>query len=299
MKSRLERWVEQCIGRHLVVDRSVKGGRTVIEVIDNEGGRWFAKQVDREFDWIVETSAYENLRGALGGRIPTLRAADADLLTLLISAVAGVHPSPYDLAANRKAGRVLRMIHESQPGKPGAVPLGQRTSQRLAAILARNPPGLFSEEEKAFIWERTRKMARVAHPPEVPCHGDYMSYNWLVGQAGTLRVIDFGHARWHVPAFDLTRLYFGPWWNRPHLALAFLRGYGRTLDRDELQFIRLHLVTNAVNRVCDGHARRATDQESFGRERLRQLMTGQTISMPGLPRGQSESPIRAEDSLRS
>lgn len=108
-----------------------------------------------------------------------------------------------------------------------------------------------------------------------------MPYNWLLDDTGTLRIIDFGHVRWHVPAYDLTRLYFGPWWNRPHLATVFLQGYGRILQRDEQEFIQLHLAMNAANRVRDGRAQQSMEKEQFGRRRLRQLMNGHTITTTG------------------
>lgn len=231
----------------------------------------------REGEWLAETGAYQELAAGLQGRIPTLRAADSKGLRLLISAVPGVHPTARDQAATHKAGRLLRMIHEAQPDKAPEVPLGQRAAERLEARLARHPSTLFNEAERDFIWDRTLQIGSIAHRPLVPCHGDYMPNNWLVGDAGTLRVIDFGHARWHVPAFDLTRLYFEPWWNKPQLAAAFLRGYGRALDKDEQTFIRLNLVTNAVTRLCEGSARGSIERESFGRKRLHQLMAGATI----------------------
>lgn len=276
--STLERWINGQVGRHRVLNRHDKGHRKLVEIADISGRRWFAKQVDRVFDWNSEMRAYRNWTPALGDSAPTLQAANADLRTLLLSAVSGAHPSPGDRAANRKAGRVLRMLHQSQAGRPSPAPLEQRASKRLEALLARHGSELFSDEEMMFAREETRRMASLQYPAQVPCHGDFMPYNWLVDGSGTLRVIDFGRARWHVPPFDFTRLYFGPWWERPNLAIAFLRGYGRALDRKEQEFIQLHLVTNAVVRMNQGHTFKSRNMLSLGRERLHQLMAGHSIT---------------------
>lgn len=167
MSRELERWIKRCLGRHHVLDRRTKGGRTVIEVVDTNGQRWFGKQVDREFDWKCEANAYHNWLSAMGCCTPTLRAADARLRSLLISAVPGDHPSPQDSSVNRKAGRVLKMLHQSQPARPGDIRLEERVARRLEAMPAQNRLGLFTAEEKEFLREQTRQIAALQQRPEV------------------------------------------------------------------------------------------------------------------------------------
>jgi Ser/Thr protein kinase RdoA (MazF antagonist) len=152
-----------------------------------------------------------------------------------------------------------------------------QAARRLEAVVAEFPD-LLTTEELNFARDRTREIAMLPPWPRVPCHGDYKPTNWLVDAAGVLRVVDFGLARWHVPAFDLTRLCLGPWWGRPQLASAFLEGYGRALTEEEEQYLKLILVSHAVIAIRYGKAQRFSDREEFGRTRLSELMSGKTVA---------------------
>lgn len=46
---------------------------------------------------------------------------------------------------------------------------------------------------------------------------------------------------------------------------------------DERSFLRLHLVSNAVIATKYGRSQQSSKLESFGRERLRDLMAGHTV----------------------
>lgn len=134
--------------------------------------------------------------------------------------------------------------------------------QRLEAVLARDPQ-LFTAAQMRFTRERTSEMASLPTRVRVPCHGDYKPHNWIVDEDGTLRVVDFAEARWHVPAYDFTRLYFGRWWQKPDIAKAVFEGYGRTLDEDEFHFLRLRMALNAVIATWYGRSQQSSKLESF------------------------------------
>lgn len=273
MDTHMEGWVASAVGPHSVVGHRAKGRQMVVEVVDAAGDRWFAKRVELGRHWQNEVRAYRSWTSAIEGQAPTLLAANAKLLTLLLSAVPGEQAKPLDPASHREAGRVLRGLHEARPERTGGPHLWERASRRLEAVFARDPE-LFSAAEMRFAREQTREMASLQPRSRVPCHGDYKPHNWIVDEEGRLRVIDFAEARWHCPAFDFTRLYFGRWWKHPHLAAAFFEGYGRKLDEDERRFLRLHMVSNAVITTWYGHAHQSSRQESFGRQRLCDLMAG-------------------------
>ena len=63
----------------------------------------------------------------------------------------------------------------------------------------------------------------------MPCHLDFQPRNWVIDQTGTVRLIDFGHARFDLPVRNLVRLHFRTWATRPDLRAAFLAGYGHDL----------------------------------------------------------------------
>ena len=278
MSTALKSWVERHVGPFSLVNRRGKARQTVLEILDAGGERWFVKQAHLHRHWASEARAYRNWTPDLPGRTPILRAANERFSALLLSAVPGHHPDQFDGAAHREAGRVLRMLHESRPARSGGQPADERVSRRLEAMLARTPD-LFTEQEVQFARLRVKEMGCLSPGRRVPCHGDYKPRNWVVDPTGPLRVIDFGESRWHLPAFDLTRLYLGVWWSRPDLARAFLKGYGRALSEDEEEFIRLHLVLNAMVATWYGHTRGSAEMKSFGKTRLRQLVEGHTVTI--------------------
>jgi Ser/Thr protein kinase RdoA (MazF antagonist) len=262
MSTRLERWVESQLGLYSLAGRRIKGRQMLIEVVAASGERLFAKQVHLERQWQAEFRAYRYWTPRLRGLTPQLHAADKSLQTLLVSAVPGQRAAVLDAAAHREAGCALRRLHGARAPKPGGLSMATRATRRLDGLLERIP-GLFTEAETRFARQNVQRLAALPDRPKVPCHGDYRPQNWLVDDAGIVRVIDFGEARWHVPAFDLTHLYLGAWWVHPHLATAFFAGYGRILGDDELEYVRSHLVLNAMGSVWYGRNHGRSAREAY------------------------------------
>jgi aminoglycoside phosphotransferase len=287
MGADLSEWVEQHVGPHALLRQHSRHKRdqAVLEVLTADGERIFAKQVRQERHWTAERRAYRNWTLALRGRTPRLLAANRPMQSLLLSSVPGSQPHLFDLVAHREAGHVLRMIHESRPPRRGGPPVGVRVAQKLEFTLSRTS-GLLRDDETRFAREQAGQLGSSPLRDRVPCHGDYRPHNWIVDDDGVLRVIDFGEARWHVPVFDLTRLSFGVWWDRPDLYAAFLEGYGREPDDAERHFVRLHLVITGVVAIAYAREHGLGAREAFARERLRQLMEGH----PGVAAAESTAP---------
>lgn len=271
----LERYLEQVVGSCTVLRTlSQPGTSEVLEGVDGDGTRWFAKRVDRLGQWAREVRAYRNWVPALGDRAPRLKSADKRLQSLVISAVPGGRGPLFDPELHRTAGQLLSLFHHSQSPRPAPDEFGGRMLDQLDAWLAR-AGGLFTDAEVGFARSQARGLSEFPNLLHIASHGDYRPNNWLVGDDGIVRVIDFGNSCWHFRAFDLSRLHYGPWWGRPRLAEAFLDGYGHPLTDDDLDFIRLHLATRAVVAAVWGRLHGVPSAEQRGRQRLSQLMAGQ------------------------
>ena len=282
MSGALQQWINSVLGDHTiagsvpVTPRRAGTSQRVVQVIDSEGKQWYAKRVHTARHWRAEVHAYREWVPALAGFVPTLRAAEASIQALLISAVPGHSPHAADVRANRQAGALLRRLHEASPPRRQEAADRDRSAVRLQQLLTWNP-GLLSSEEEAFARDSADRIKALPLVDKVPCHGDYKPHNWLVDSTGTLRIIDFGEARWGEAAFDLSKSFFGAWWRRPDLAAAFLDGYGRPLRADELAFIQLHMATAAVSEIAFGHNRGRLHHVAHGRSRLADLMAGHRL----------------------
>lgn len=276
-RSSLTTWLTEVLGPHAVVavPRQTVGRRNssqvVVEIADQEGVRWFAKQVATEREWRCEARAYRRWVPALQGLAPRLVALDADRRTLLLSAVPGIEPDIRDADAAHQAGALLRRLHDSVPSRLQPAGAPHRAAARLRQRLSRHPE-LFSPAETDYALACAAGLESLDLPVRVPCHGDYYKNNWLVDDTGTLRIIDFGHSRWDHPASDFAQLYHRGYVEHPHLATRFLDGYGRPLTDAEATFLRLHRVAHATAELVLGHARDEPSLVTDGRARLADLM---------------------------
>ena len=289
---RLERWLTRTLGEHRVVSVVADNEHgTVLEVVDDDG-RWFAKRVVLERHWQSEVRAHRRWSPALRGLMPTLRAVNPRLQGLVVDALPGEHPDPFDAAAHRAAGQTLVRLQAVRPPRPARPGVLTRPLRRVESVLGRDPD-LFTAAEAGFARSRTAVLRDLPPMPLVPSHGDYKPHNWLLDDAGTLRVIDFAESRWDVPAADLCRLSLGPWWDQPHLADAFLAGYGRRLEEHEAAYVSAHVVTNAVVSVWFNQRHGRTEERDAARDRLHALMDGHEVELTESGRRRAVRGIRS------
>ncbi|MPZ59968.1 MAG: phosphotransferase [Propionibacteriales bacterium] len=270
----LAAYLERVVGACSVVPLDVPGNSHVLEAVDVNGDRWFAKRLGDAGQWRAEVRAYKNWVPALGDRAPRLRAADRQRRFVVTSAVPGRRGDPFDPDLHQAAGELLRRFHSVLPSRTAtATEFADRMAQRLERWLGR-VPGLFTADEVDFARAQVRLLEQLPLQLQVPCHGDYKPHNWLLDDDGTLRVIDFADSRWHVRAFDLTRLYYGPWWGRPKLVERFLEGYGHQLADHERDFLLLTGPVNAVVIVVWAHLHGQPAEEQRTRDLFAALRAG-------------------------
>lgn len=277
MDASLQHWLQAVLGEHSVVStRSAtarrRGEQPVLEVADRSGDRWFLKPVATQQEWRGESRAYRHWVPKLGDAAPTLKAGNAELRTLLVSAVPGEEPKPTHSRSHREAGRLLRLFHEAAPARSPGTSGRPVLPERLRR--AASSSSILTADERNFVQREMTSLQSLPQQEEVPCHADYLPHNWLVDDTGTLRVIDFGNARWATAVHDLTKLCFGPWWRRPDLTAAFFEGYGRSLTPTERQFLQHYLSVDALREIMFGHQHGSTLHLDHGRSRLADLMNG-------------------------
>jgi thiamine kinase-like enzyme len=270
------------LGPRIVQNRVLRSARgQVVELIDGDGDRWFAKRMNLPRQWTQEMRAYREWVPSLGESAPRVHAADERLQTIVLTALPGQRVTIRDWDVYRQAGSLLRRFHDSRSSKPASRHVGEKAARRLERQLSRGE-GLFSAAEVDFARSRVRRLADLTLDSWVPCHGDFGPHNWLRDDVGVVRVIDFADSRWHVPAYDLGRLYYGSWWRRPGLAEPFFDGYGRWPTESELEFVSLHIVINAATSVVWGRENGQARVEAVGHHRLGLLKSGDWTPGGGL-----------------
>jgi Ser/Thr protein kinase RdoA (MazF antagonist) len=208
----------------------------VMAFTDEGGQQYLAKRHSSRNRYRREIHAYTHWVPALRDQAPQLVATDPEHLILLLTALPGTtadHVTPgtkAERAAHQSAASVLRQLHDSAPleySHDMAVTLAQRIMHWVdrAGVL-------LNAGERRLLLDHADAIA--ASPVEVRfCHLDFQPRNWIVDGDGTVRLIDFEHARPDARIRDMARLAHRYWPHRPDLYHAFVRGYGTSLYEQE------------------------------------------------------------------
>lgn len=245
---------------------------TVLRIRDSSGVTWFLKAHRDPERYHAELTAYRRWVPALRDNAPRLRAFDDSLQAMVLSPVPGQPPGwPAEPAVHREAGKILRLLHEAQPGflssDFAAVKLTEFDALEPAAT------GLLRPRELHAARAEIETLAGIPAPVLVPCHHDYTPRNWLV-LGGAVHVIDFEWSGLDVWVADLARLHLGIWVSRPDLQQAFLEGYGQDLGGTDRRLLHGCAVLTAVWLVVKAHETRQPDFEEASRTALLRLIGG-------------------------
>ncbi|MEQ4305543.1 aminoglycoside phosphotransferase family protein [Plantactinospora sp. B6F1] len=206
-----------------------------------EHGEVIVKQHRTHERHTQEVHAYRTWISALGDRAPRLLAATDDPPAIAITAVPGIPLSQRKLDpevernAYRQAGLLLRTLHAAGP--PRLEPdwtawLAERAEHWIHQAGNRITLGY-----RAEVRAHMRALQDLAPLPATPCHLDFMPRNMIYGDDGVVRLIDFEHSRYDLPARDLVRLTTRIWPDRPDFHASFLDQYGQlgAVDRELLE----------------------------------------------------------------
>ncbi|MFL6124242.1 phosphotransferase [Actinophytocola sp.] len=235
----------------------------VMAFTDTRGRRYLAKRHTSRNRYAREIHAYTHWVPALRDRAPQLVASDHEHLVLLLTAVPGatadhvISGAEAERAAHQSAAYVLRQLHDSTPPEYShdmAVTLGQRTAHWVdrAGVL-------LNAGERRLLLDHAETIA--SSPVEVRfCHLDFQPRNWIVDDDGTVRLIDFEHARPDSHIRDMARLAHRYWPHQPDLYQAFVRGYGTYLSEEERTLLYHFGALEAATALVRG---RDTDDDAL------------------------------------
>jgi Phosphotransferase enzyme family len=231
-------FAEQILGPGVVVTGQCQQAATVVQVRDARGNEYILKHHGSETKHAREVRAYQQWAPALGQRTAQLVASSSQTMTIIITALPGdAELGASDTAdVHRQAGALLRAFHGA--AEPRALPGYRGWLTDRAHYWTKNAGELLSGHDLMLVRTHLDALAAYDIPQGNPCHLDFQPRNWLIDQGGIVRLVDFEHARFDIPARDLVRLYFRVWPARPDLRTAFLVGYGRDLTSTEQEMIR-------------------------------------------------------------
>ena len=263
----------------VVVDRSWPHGEArVLEVRTRGDEHAIVKWHRGGRNYHRELEAYQRYVPALGGDAPRLVASDDRLQLLIVSRVPGEvvdgTEAAHDPAVHRRAGEVLRRLHDSTPAV-----VNDHFGDTLMAKFAywADRVGDAVTEAELDIAERIAAGSLDLGPlPLVPAHRDNSTRNWMLGPDEHVRLIDFAAVEFEPWAVDLFRLEQREWLDAPLLREVFLDGYGRRPDaRDEAVLHCFHAV-QAVATIAWALEHDDAAFAAQGREMLDRLL-GETL----------------------
>ncbi|WP_306345211.1 phosphotransferase enzyme family protein, partial [Rhizomonospora bruguierae] len=184
-----------------------------------------------------EVHAYRTWVPALGDRAPQLLATTDDPPAIVITAVAGVPLAERQLGREaeqsvyRQAGELLKTLHAAGP--PRLEPDWTARLAERAEYWIHQAGDRITAARRAEVRAHMRALQELAPLPALPCHLDFMPRNMLYSDDGVVRLVDFEHSRFDLPARDLVRLATRVWPHRPDLRASFLHTYGQLSAADD------------------------------------------------------------------
>jgi Ser/Thr protein kinase RdoA (MazF antagonist) len=275
----LSRIVSRCtqvLGECTVVaDRSMSHGEAIVlELEDSSGRGWIAKHIVREKKYRQELAAYRDWVRMLESAAPSLHSAHDELNLLLLTKVSGTTVEgsrwEYDPAVYHRIGELTRLLHIS------AAPVAdedfaENLADRLEDYIFRGAH-LLTPDEVDCARAQVGELADLPPVITVPCHLDNHPRNWLVDEDGTVKLIDFGHAKMHPWVTDTNRMDLYHWRESPELREAFFDGYGMRPTEDDMYLYRLYLAYHGVTTIVWAHEHGDPKFAAEGRAWLSDLM---------------------------
>ncbi|MFJ8676258.1 phosphotransferase [Streptomyces sp. NPDC093589] len=269
-------FAEQTVGRITQwTDTSwAREGSRVWRARGMAGGTWYVKVHPNDRFHNREVAASRTWVPHLGATAPRLVAADAQLRTVVITAVPGrpldgsVHSSEEQRRLFQQIGALATAIHRSAPAHPGAADSGSaltKVERRLRGARLHLGPG-----DEEFVRALVRRAADLPGLDHVPTHGDFQLRNLLRAEDGSLSVIDFERSDPGPAIRDLVRLS-DAWAGRPDLYEAFMAGYGRKLTPAEEERLAFDSALDALSGIQHGTAHGDPELLERGRRTLARL----------------------------
>lgn len=204
--------------------------------------------------------------------VPRLLEADEKKRTLILTEIPGTtvsnHPDPKQVYV--QAGSFLGNLHSLEFRDSDEMPLKTALLKRLE-LFNQEAGQLLKGECLTDLNARIKALISDVHLQRVPCHRDFMDYNWLLKSDGTIWFFDFEHARPDYWLLDLCKMNALVWLENPHLKDAFFQGYGYEPKAWEESLLRLWTVIWSVGTLQWAIAHGDGQYERQGRTAAKQL----------------------------
>ncbi|MCN9243382.1 aminoglycoside phosphotransferase family protein [Streptomyces sp. RY43-2] len=250
-----------------------------------DGVRFCLKVSSRPLSYERETFALRHAVPALGsGHAPQLRASSAEHLALLLTAVPGrplgrlkLTPAE-EVRAHWQGGALLARLHAagdlSGPRRAEAA-RSLRAAADEAEEYLQQAAGRLTPAERRLVRELTERLRCLPPLPLAFVHGAARPRNLLWSPASAQACwIGFERARFATVVHDFVPMSCGIWAERPELAAACFRGYGRELVPEEHYALRGLAALDAVRCLVRGPAHHDAATTARGRRTLDQLTAG-------------------------
>lgn len=273
----IERRLAEWLGPfEIIANHSWPHGESLVLELSGTHGRCFAKAYRQQKHFDREMHAYRHVVPALGDNAPQTLFEDATLRLIVTNPIAGLsaetEPHRSDPASYRQAGALLRRFHDTTPAilRPDA---GDLLVAEFDSWVARAPEGLLDAELVAMARATAARAGDLGSVSMTLCHRDYSPRNWLIDEAGTLRIIDFATAGLGHWSTDCLRMIDDHWEDRPALREAFFEGYGKPLSAADSAYLRAYTARWSVTTIVWAHLHDDPDFEAYGREVLARILT--------------------------
>jgi len=251
----------------------------ILKIETRSGEQSFVKWYAEASDYQRECDALSQYTPALGTDAPRLIAEDEALQMVLISRVPGeiatATQSHWDPLIHYRAGELVRRLHEASPPVVSDQFVRQ-SAQRFedaASQLEGKVESSLLAEARLFI-ARAMDISPVAL---VPTHRENHPRHWVVDPGGHVRLIDFGMCEydpWIVDVFPLEQDY---WRVDPQLRSAFLGGYDRDIEDDDIALLRAHHAVTALQALVSATATGATKTQKVRARDMFDRLIGHTL----------------------
>jgi Ser/Thr protein kinase RdoA (MazF antagonist) len=251
----------------------------ILKIETRSGEQSFVKWYAEASDYQRECDALSQYTPALGTDAPRLIAEDEALQMVLISRVQGeiatATQSHWDPLIHYRAGELVRRLHEASPPVVSDQFVRQ-SAQRFedaASQLEGKVESSLLAEARLFI-ARAMDISPVAL---VPTHRENHPRHWVVDPGGHVRLIDFGMCEydpWIVDVFPLEQDY---WRVDPQLRSAFLGGYDRDIEDDDIALLRAHHAVTALQALVSATATGATKTQKIRARDMFDRLIGHTL----------------------
>jgi len=251
----------------------------ILKIETRSGEQSFVKWYATASDYQRECDALSQYTPALGTDAPRLIAEDEALQMVLISRVPGeiatATQSHWDPLIHYRAGELIRRLHEASPPviSDQFVRQSAQRFEDAASQLEGKVESSLLAEARLFI-ARAMDISPVAL---VPTHRENHPRHWVVDPGGHVRLIDFGMCEydpWIVDVFALEQDY---WRVDPQLRSAFLGGYDRDIEDDDIALLRAHHAVTALQALVSATATGATKTQKIRARDMFDRLIGHTL----------------------